>query len=126
MPAQAGIHAESAWTPAFAGVTGRKMASRPNAAARGGHDLTTGPIGKALLAFAIPTLISSVLQSLNGSINAIWVGRFLGEQALAATSNANMTMFLLMAFVFGFGMAATVLIGQAFGRRDMDMVRRTI
>ena len=80
------------------------------------HDLTQGPIGKALLAFAVPTLISSILQSLNGSINAIWVGRFLGEQALAATSNANMIMFLLMAFVFGFGMAATVLIGQAFGR----------
>ena len=92
------------------------MASRPTPP-RGGHDLTTGPIAKALLAFAVPTLSSSVLQSLNGSINAIWVGRFLGEQALAATSNANMIMFLLMAFVFGFGMAATVLIGQAFGRR---------
>jgi putative MATE family efflux protein len=102
------------------------MASRPSTARRGGHDLTRGPIGKALLAFAIPTLLSSVLQSLNGSINAIWVGRFLGEDALAATSNANLTMFLLMAFVFGFGMAATVLIGQAFGRGDMDMVRRVI
>lgn len=101
------------------------MASRPTAP-RGVQDLTEGPIGKALLAFAIPTLLSSILQSLNGSINAIWVGRFLGEQALAATSNANMTMFLLMAFVFGFGMAATVLIGQAFGRKDMDIVRRVI
>ena len=35
-------------------------------------------------------------------------------------------MFLLMAFVFGFGMAATVLIGQAFGRRDVDGARRVI
>jgi MATE family, multidrug efflux pump len=97
------------------------MASRP-----GQGDLTSGPIGRTLLAFAIPTLLSSVLQSLNGSINAIWVGRFLGEGALAATSNANMIMFLLMAFVFGFGMAATVLIGQAFGRGDIDRVRRVI
>jgi putative MATE family efflux protein len=97
------------------------MASRP-----GQRDLTSGPIGGTLLAFAIPTLISSVLQSLNGSINAIWVGRFLGEDALAATSNANMIMFLLMAFVFGFGMAATVLIGQAFGRGDINGVRRVI
>lgn len=102
------------------------MASRPTKGPRGGHDLTQGPIGKALIAFAVPTLISSVLQSLNGSINAIWVGRFLGEQALAATSNANMTMFLLMAFVFGFGMAATVLIGQFYGRGDMSGVRRAI
>ena len=102
------------------------MASRPTSSPPSRRDLTQGPIGKALLAFAVPTLISSILQSLNGSINAIWVGRFLGEGALAATSNANMTMFLLMAFVFGFGMAATVLIGQAFGRRDMDAVRRVV
>lgn len=93
---------------------------------RGQRDLTSGPIGATLLLFAVPTLISSVLQSLNGSINAIWVGRFLGEGALAATSNANLTMFLLMSFVFGFGMAATVLIGQAFGRRDIDEVRRVM
>jgi putative MATE family efflux protein len=87
-------------------------------------DLTQGPIGKTLLAFALPTLASSILQSLNGTINAIWVGRFLGEGALAATSNANMVMFLLTAFVFGFGMAATILVGQAWGRKDVDQARR--
>jgi putative MATE family efflux protein len=97
------------------------MASRPH-----GRDLTQGPIAKTLLAFALPTLASSILQSLNGTVNAIWVGRFLGENALAATSNANMIMFLLMSFVFGFGMAATVLIGQAFGRKDVDGARRVV
>jgi len=90
----------------------------------GRGDLTQGPIGKTLLAFALPTLASSILQSLNGTINAIWVGRFLGEGALAATSNANMVMFLLTAFVFGFGMAATILVGQAWGRKDVDEARR--
>jgi len=90
------------------------------------RDLTTGPITKTLLAFALPTLIGSIVQSLNGTVNAIWVGRFLGESALAATSNANMIMFLLMSFVFGFGMAATVLIGQAFGRKDVDEARRVV
>jgi putative MATE family efflux protein len=92
----------------------------------GQRDLTQGAIGPTLLAFALPTLGSSILQSLNGSINAIWVGRFLGEEALAATSNANIIMFLLTAFVFGFGMAATILIGQAFGRRDLDGARRAL
>src|SRR6185369_7970628 len=74
--------------------------------------------------FALPTLASSILQSLNGTVNAIWVGRFLSENALAATSNANMVMFLLTAFVFGFGMASTILIGQAWGRKDVDGARR--
>ena len=89
-----------------------------------GRDLTQGPIAKTLLAFALPTLASSILQSLNGTVNAIWVGRFLGEGALAATSNANMVMFLLTSFVFGFGMASTILIGQAWGRKDVDTARR--
>ncbi|WP_343526792.1 MATE family efflux transporter [Sphingomonas sp.] len=92
----------------------------------GRRDLTAGPIGRTLLLFALPTLGSSVLQSLNGSINAIWIGQFLGERALAATTNANIIMFLLVAATFGFGMAATILIGQNMGRRDIDAVRRVL
>lgn len=67
-----------------------------------------------------------MLQSANGSVNAIWVGRFLGEEALAATSNAGMIMFLMFATLFGFSMATTILIGQAMGRGDIPDVRRTI
>jgi putative MATE family efflux protein len=92
----------------------------------GRGDLTQGSIGPTLLRFALPTLASSIVQSLNGTVNAIWVGRFLGENALAATSNANIVMFLLISFVFGFGMAATILIGQAFGRKDVDDARRVM
>ena len=46
--------------------------------------------------------------------------------SLAATANANMTMFLMFATMFGFAMATTILIGQAMGRRDIADVRRTI
>lgn len=88
------------------------------------QDLTQGPIMGTLLAFAIPTLLSNVLQSLNGSINTIWVGRFLGETALAATSNAFIIVFLLFSLIFGFGMAATVMVGQSFGRHDLENARR--
>jgi putative MATE family efflux protein len=101
-------------------------AAAPVPTRTGQRDLTSGAIGPTLLAFALPTLGSSILQSLNGSINAVWVGRFLGEDALAATSNANIVMFLLTAFVFGFGMATTVLVGQSFGRGDVDEARRVI
>lgn len=88
-------------------------------------DLTQGPILKTLMLFSIPMLISNVLQTLNGSINAIWVGRLLGESALAATANANVVMFLLFAAVFGFSMATTVRVGQSFGARDLVAARRT-
>lgn len=79
--------------------------------------LTEGPLTRTLLVFALPQLVGNVLQSLNGSINAIWVGQLLGDEALAATANSNILMFLLFALVFGFGMAATVRIGQAWAPR---------
>ena len=94
------------------------------ASTAGAKDLTQGPIASTLLLFAVPTLASNILQSLNGSINAIWVGRFLGAQALAATANANIIMFLMFSIIFGFGMASTVMIGQAMGRHDLEAARR--
>lgn len=90
------------------------------------HDLTSGPVAKTLFLFALPALGTNILQSINGSINSVYVGHFLGENALAATANATMIMFLMFSTLFGFAMAATILIGQAMGRRDVEAVRRTI
>ena len=94
---------------------------------RGGMrgDLTKGPILKTLIAFTIPTMISNLLQTLNGTVNSIWVGRLIGPSALAATANANVVMFLMFAAVFGFGMATTVRVGQHFGARSIDAARRS-
>jgi putative MATE family efflux protein len=88
-------------------------------------DLTHGPILGTLVAFSIPLLIGNMVQTLNGSINAVWIGRLLGESALAATTNANGVMFLLFAVTFGFAMAGTVRIGQHFGARNLDAARRS-
>jgi putative MATE family efflux protein len=90
------------------------------------RDLTQGPIARTLLVFALPILGGNVLQSLNGSINAMWVGRLLGEEALAGVANANNIMFFLLGAIFGFGMAATILVGQAMGRHDLPAARRVI
>ena len=90
------------------------------------RDLVNGPIVTGLVSFAAPTLASNILQSLNGSVNAMWVGRLLGEASFAATSNANLIMFLIYSLIFGFGMATTVLIAQNMGRRDLEAVRKAI
>jgi putative MATE family efflux protein len=88
--------------------------------------LTEGAVGKTLLVFSLPILGSNVLQSLNGSVNAIWVGRLLGSVALTATSNANTVMFFLISMVFGVGMAGSILVGQAMGARDVDRAKRVV
>ncbi len=90
------------------------------------RDLTTGPVAKTLFLFALPSLGVNILQSLNGSVNSIWIGKFLGEEALAASSNAAMIMFLMFSTLFGFSMATTIMIGQNMGRRDIEGVRRTL
>lgn len=89
-------------------------------------DLTRGPIASTLLVFALPVLGSNVLQSLNGSVNAVFVGRFLGEEALTATSNANLVLFLVLGTVFGIGMAATILVAQAMGAHDLAQAKRVV
>jgi putative MATE family efflux protein len=93
---------------------------------QGVRDLTSGPIARTLLLFALPTLGANILQSLNGSINTVWIGRFLGENALAATSNANIIMFLMFSLGFGFAMAASIIVGQRVGARDLDGARRSM
>lgn len=95
-------------------------------AAPASRSLTQGPIGRNLLLFALPILAGNIAQSLNGSINAVWVGKFLGEAALTATANANNIMFFLIGSVFGIGMAATILIGQSMGARDVVQARRVM
>ena len=88
--------------------------------------LTEGPIARTLLLFSLPILGANVLQSLNASINAVWVGHFLGESAFAATSNANLILFFLLGVVFGIGMATTIMVGQTVGAHDIPEARRVV
>jgi putative MATE family efflux protein len=90
------------------------------------RSLTEGSIPLGLYRFALPILFANILQSLNGSVNSIWVGRFLGEAALTATSNANTVMFLLIGAAFGVAMAATILIGQAIGANNLQETKRVV
>jgi putative MATE family efflux protein len=88
------------------------------------RSLTEGPIGRNLWLFSLPILGGNVAQSLNGSVNAVWIGKFLGESALTATANANSILFFLIGSVFGIGMAATILIGQAIGAGNIARARQ--
>src|ERR1700682_1653876 len=90
------------------------------------NPLTEGPIARALFFFTLPILASNVLQSLNGSVNAIWVGHFLGEAALTATSNANTILFFLISLVFGIGMASAILVRQSIGAKNREQAKRVV
>ncbi len=93
---------------------------------RGGRDLTQGPITRTLLVFSLPLLGGNALQSLNGTVNQIWVSHTLGENAITALGNANIVMMLMMGAIFGVGMAANILVAQAMGAREPALVKRVM
>jgi len=104
---------------------------RPGGAAGGfpgrkGPDLTVGPIGSTLIAFAMPVLGSNILQSLNATANMFWVSRVLGEAGVTAVNNANQLFFMMLGAAFGVTMAANILIGQAVGARDEALARKVV
>ncbi len=88
-------------------------------------DLTQGPLVRTLAVFALPVLVGNVLQTLNASINTVWIGQLLGEEAIAATATANIVLFLVFSAIFGIAMATTVHVGQYFGARDLAAMRRS-
>jgi putative MATE family efflux protein len=92
----------------------------------GGRDLTQGPITRTLLLFSLPLLGGNALQSLNGTVNQIWVSHTLGEIAITALGNANIVMMLMMGAIFGVSMAANILIAQAMGARNLVLAKRVM
>ncbi|HEV2701400.1 MAG TPA: MATE family efflux transporter, partial [Steroidobacteraceae bacterium] len=90
------------------------------------HNLTEGSISKRLLLFTLPILIGNILQSLNATVNSFWIGHYLGEAALTASSNAGNVLFLVLGSMFGASMAATILIGQYMGARRLHDAKRVV
>ncbi len=89
-------------------------------------DFTTGSIPHHLIVFAIPMLIGNLLQTFYNTVDSIWVGRFLGPEALAAVSVSFPILFLLIAFATGLGIANNVMIAQYLGAKREEEVARTV
>ncbi|WMN20237.1 MATE family efflux transporter [Pseudomonas piscis] len=81
------------------------------------------PLWQVYLLFLLPMVLSNFLQSFSGTLNGIYIGQLLGTQALAAVSGMFPILFFFIALVIGLGAGASVLIGQAWGARELDAVK---
>lgn len=81
------------------------------------------PLWRTFVVFLAPMMLANILQSLSGTINNVFLGHMLGVEALAAATVFFPVMFFFIAFVMGLGAGASVLIGQAYGKGDMERVR---
>ncbi len=79
---------------------------------------------RPFLFFLLPLLLTNILQSLSGTINTIFVGQLLGVEAVAAVSVFAPILFFLLAFIIGIASGSSILIGQAWGAKDKDLVKR--
>jgi len=82
------------------------------------------PMWRKMLAFLIPMLLTNVLQSASQLTSTIYVGRLISVAALGAMSIIAPVFILLIALPFGLASGSSVLIGQAFGAKDMHRVKK--
>lgn len=90
------------------------------------RDFTQGSIPRHLLLFSLPLFAGNLLQVLYNTVDSIWVGRFVGVEALGAVSVSFPLMFALLSMIFGITMATTTLVAQYRGAKNEDRVRQTV
>ena len=88
--------------------------------------LTVGSVPRKMLTFALPIFLSNLFQQLYNAVDSLIVGKFIGEQALAAVSSSGSLIMLLTGFINGLSMGAGVLIARFYGAGDDDHVERAV
>ena len=90
------------------------------------NDMTVGNPMKIILSFTMPIFIGNVFQQFYNMADAVIVGKFVGNKALAAVGSTGTIMFLIYGFVVGMTAGFTVLTAQKFGAGDMTGMRKTV
>ena len=86
-------------------------------------DMCNGPILKKMLIFAVPLMLSSLLQLLFNAVDVIVVGKFAGDTALAAVGSNTSLINLLTNFFMGLSIGANVLCARFYAaKRDQDLM----
>ena len=78
-------------------------------------DMTNGPILEKLLRFSIPLILSSLLQLLFNAADIIVVGRFAGDNSLAAVGSTGSLINLLVNLFMGLSIGTNLVVANFFG-----------
>ena len=90
------------------------------------QDFTSGHEGKFILKFAVPMLIGNIFQQLFSVVDSIFVGIFIGTEALAAVGASFPVIYVMLSLIIGLVMGTTIVISQHFGAKNMEKVKRAI
>lgn len=89
-------------------------------------DFSRGNIVRNIVLFAMPIVAGELLQNLYNSVDALFVGNFVSDGALAAVTVSGVISNMIVSFFNGMSVGANVVVSQAFGEGDKDLLNRKI
>lgn len=89
-------------------------------------DLTEGPPWRRIVEFAIPMLIGNIAQQFYNTADSIIVGRYIGDNALAAVGSAGPILNLLLVLFVGISVGAGIMVAQYFGAKERENLSYSI
>lgn len=93
---------------------------------RFGRDFTTGSIPRHLLVFSLPMLTGNLLQTAYNIIDTIWVGKYVGPEAVGASAASFPIIFILIALSSGATIATTILVSHYFGAKEFEDLKKVV
>lgn len=89
-------------------------------------DMTDGRPWEKILLFTVPMLLGNIAQQLYNTVDSVVVGKYVGDNALAAVGSAGPIFNLLIVLFVGISMGASIMVSQYFGARDRESLSHTI
>ncbi|HJA35653.1 MAG TPA: MATE family efflux transporter [Firmicutes bacterium] len=89
-------------------------------------DMCNGPLFSRLLLFALPLMLSGILQLLFNAADIVVVGQFAGSNAMAAVGSTSSLINLLVNLFIGISVGANVLVARYYGSRSPEDVEQTV
>lgn len=89
-------------------------------------DMTVGRPWEKIVIFTLPMLIGNIAQQLYNTVDSIVVGRYIGDNALAAVGSANPILNLILVLFIGISVGANVMVSQYAGAKDREELSKTI
>jgi len=90
------------------------------------NNMTTGNISKHLVRYTIPLILGNLFQLTYNAVDSIVVGRYAGKEALAAVGTANPVMNIMIFFVIGICLGASVIMSEFYGAGNQDKLKKEV
>ena len=83
-------------------------------------DMTIGTPWKQIVLFAVPMLVGNIAQQMYNTVDSIVVGRYVGDNALAAVGSASPIVNLMLVLFIGISAGAGIMVSQYFGAKARE------